>query len=190
LGTSGSHLQPLAPVPGGTGVSLGSCARAPGRSAAYIAMGVLLVGRDLVTGLSGAGILGFASLGGLWGQASAASLNKIRPSFNDTCFHRYGIRSSLRCCSCPLGLLSARRALYSHFIRENRRKPPLEPESAWNDTPLRTVVSSSKAGAGIIMRSGRTRRSATNRRRQKTLFRRRLHGFTRRLHPLLRPRSL
>jgi hypothetical protein len=43
-----------------------------------IALGVLMLGHDLVTGLSGAGTLGFASLGELWGRYSAASLNLVQ----------------------------------------------------------------------------------------------------------------
>lgn len=43
-----------------------------------IALGVLMLGYDLVTGLSGAGTLGFASLGELWGRVSSASLNLVQ----------------------------------------------------------------------------------------------------------------
>ncbi len=44
----------------------------------FIALGTLMLGYDLVTGLSGAGPLGFASLGELWGRLSAASLNLVQ----------------------------------------------------------------------------------------------------------------
>ena len=43
-----------------------------------IALGALTLGYDLVTGLSGAGPLGFVSLGELWGRFSAASLNLVQ----------------------------------------------------------------------------------------------------------------
>lgn len=43
-----------------------------------VLIGALVLGRDIVTGLPGAGTLGFASLGELWGQASAASLNLVQ----------------------------------------------------------------------------------------------------------------
>ena len=47
-----------------------------------------------------------------------------------------------------------------------------------------------KVGAGITMRSGRTRRSATSRRRQRPVPALAAHGLTRGLRPLPRPRSL
>lgn len=43
-----------------------------------VLLGVVVLGRDLVTGLSGAGSLGFSSLGELWGRGSAASLNLVQ----------------------------------------------------------------------------------------------------------------
>lgn len=43
-----------------------------------IGLAVAILGYDLVTGLSGGGTLGFASLGDLWGRLSAASLNLVQ----------------------------------------------------------------------------------------------------------------
>ena len=44
----------------------------------FIALGALVLGHDLFTGLSGGGTLGFASLGDLWGRLSAPSLNLVQ----------------------------------------------------------------------------------------------------------------
>ena len=43
-----------------------------------LGLAVVFLGYDLVTGLSGAGLLGFNSLGDLWGRLSAASLNLVQ----------------------------------------------------------------------------------------------------------------
>lgn len=43
-----------------------------------IGLAVVFLAYDLVTGLSGAGTLGFNSLGDLWGRLSAASLNLVQ----------------------------------------------------------------------------------------------------------------
>ncbi|MGQ0673151.1 MAG: hypothetical protein ACT4N2_09775 [Hyphomicrobium sp.] len=44
----------------------------------FFALALLILGYDLVTGLSGAGTLGFAFLGEQWGRISAASLNLVQ----------------------------------------------------------------------------------------------------------------
>lgn len=43
-----------------------------------IVLAAAIVAVDLVSGLSGAGLLGFVSLGDLWGRLSAASLNLLQ----------------------------------------------------------------------------------------------------------------
>ena len=43
-----------------------------------LGLAVVLFAYDLVTGLSGAGTLGFNSLGDLWGRLNAASLNLVQ----------------------------------------------------------------------------------------------------------------
>lgn len=43
-----------------------------------IVLAAAIVAFDLVSGLSGAGLLGFVSLGDLWGRLSAASLNLLQ----------------------------------------------------------------------------------------------------------------
>lgn len=45
---------------------------------AFLGLAVVLIAYDLATGLSGAGPLGFHSLGDLWGRLSAASLNLVQ----------------------------------------------------------------------------------------------------------------
>ena len=45
---------------------------------ALLGLAVVLLAYDLVTGLSGGGLLGFNSLGDLWGRLSAASLNLVQ----------------------------------------------------------------------------------------------------------------